>query len=166
MKRHIVALFALAAFFATGCSAVVTKHFKVVAEPQDSVIRVVSGVELKALKFRSPATITADVPKDPALAAKAIVEVSRDNYMPKSILLGTINDGDSLKVKLEKIPSDIVRYRLSYRLVTPVASQELRYRDKIIAISFAVNEQSFQMRFENVSSYDLKILGTVPSIRM
>lgn len=158
MNRNIVALFALAAFFATGCSAVVTKNFKVFADPPDSVIRVVSGVELKELKFRSPATIAAEMPKDPAFAAKAIMEVSRDNYQPKTIALRDINDGDTLTIKLEKILRDLVRYKLSYRLVSPVASQELRFRDRSVAVSFTVDEQWFQMRFENLTAYDVKIL--------
>lgn len=156
MKKLIIA--ALAVFFASGCSSVVTKNFKVFADPPDSVIRVVSGVELKELKYRSPATISAGAPKDPALAAQAILEVSRDNYQTKTKALRDINDGETLNIRLERVLRDIVKYKLSYRLVSPVVSQELQFRDKNITASFTVSEQGFQMRFENLSAYDVKIL--------
>ncbi len=156
MKKYFL-LAIIAALAASGCSSVVAKNFKVFAEPPDSAIRVVSGVELKERLYRSPAAITAGVPKDPALAAKAVLEVSRGNYQRKTILLRDINEGDTLNIKLEKL-RDIVRYKLSYRLVGPVASQELRFRDKNISVSFAVNEQGFDMRFENVSPHGVKIL--------
>jgi hypothetical protein len=156
MKKYFL-LAVVAALAASGCSGAVAKNFKVFAEPPDSAIRVVSGVELKEKLYRSPATITALVPKDPALAARAVLEVSRDHYQKKTISLRAINEGDTLNIKLENI-LDIVRYKLSYRLVSPVASPELRFRDKNISVSFAVNEQGFEMRFENLSPHGLKIL--------
>jgi len=157
MKKYILAAI-VAALAASGCSSVTTKNFKVFADPPDSTIRVVSGVELKERLYRSPATITAEVPKDPALAAKAVLEVNKDNYQQKTILLRDIKDGDTLNVKLERILHDIVRYKLSYRLVSPVVSKELRFQDKHISVSFAVGEQGFEMQFENMSSHDAKIL--------
>ena len=81
MKKY--SILALALVFASGCSGVVAKNFKVFADPPDSTIRVVSGIDLKELKYSSPATITAGVPKDPELAAKAVLEVSRENYRTK-----------------------------------------------------------------------------------
>ncbi len=157
MKKYI--LIAMSAALAmSGCSSVVTKHFKVFADPPDSTIRVVSGVDLKELTFRSPATITAEVPKDPALAAKAVLEVSRDSYQSKTIGLRDINEGDTRNIKLEKIVLNVVRYKLSYRLVSPVVSPELKFRDKNIAVDLTVGEKEFQLRFENLSSYDVKIL--------
>ena len=78
--REYILVAMVAALAASGCSGVVAKNFKVFADPPDSTIRVVSGIDLKELKYRSPAVITADVPKDPALAAKAVLEVSKDNY--------------------------------------------------------------------------------------
>jgi hypothetical protein len=156
MKKYFL-LAMVAALAASGCSSVVAKNFKVFAEPPDSTIRVVSGVDLKEQLYRSPATISAMVPKDPALAAKAVLEVSRDNYRQKTISLRTINEGDRLNIKLEKL-LDIVRYKLSYRLVSPVASKELQFRDKNISVSFVVGEQGFEMQFENLSPHDVKIL--------
>jgi hypothetical protein len=157
MKKYVIVAIA-AAFAASGCSSVVAKNFKVFADPPDSAIKVVSGSELKELKYRPPATITAEVPKDPALASKAFLEVSKDNYQPKIIALSDIMEGQTLNIKLEKILQDIVRYRLSFRLVSPVVSRELQFRDKNISVAFTVGEQGFQMSFENLSPYDVKIL--------
>jgi hypothetical protein len=157
MKKYILVAI-VAALASSGCSSVVAKNFKVFVDPPDSTIRVVSGVELKEQLYRSPATITAGVPKDPALAAKAVLEVSKDNYQKKTLSLRDINEGDTLNIKLEKILRDIVRYKLSYRLVSPVVSQELRFKDKNLSVSFAVGEQGFEMHFENLSPHDVKIL--------
>ena len=157
MKKYILVAMA-AALAVSGCSGVVAKNFKVFADPPDSTIRVVSGIDLKELKYRSPATITAEAPKDPALASKAGLEVSKDNYQPKIIALRDINEGETLNIKLERILKDIVRYKLLFRLVSPVVSQELQFRDKNISIAFTVGEQGFQMHFENLSPNDLKIL--------
>ena len=117
MKRYAVVV--LAAIMASGCSSVVTKSFKVFADPPDADIRVVSGLELKELKYRSPAAVTAEVPKDPALASKAYLEVSRDSYKPFTLALRDIRDGQTLNVRLEKIMQSLFRYRLAYRLVAP-----------------------------------------------
>lgn len=157
MKRSAAALAAVAAIIASACSSVTTKHFKVFADPPDSVIKVVSGAELRELKFRSPAVVTAEMPKDPALSAKTVLEVSKENYKPKTIALRYINEGDTLNIKLEKL-QDIARYKLSFRLISPEASNEIKYRDKSIAVSFEVGEQSFQMHFDNIGPHDLKIL--------
>ncbi len=157
MKKYVFAAL-IAALAASGCSSATAKNFKVFADPPDSTIRVVSGVELKEQLYRSPATITAGVPKDPALAAKAVLEVSKHNYQQKTISLRTINEGDTLNIKLEKILHDAVKYKLSYRLVSPVVSKELRFRDKNLSVSFVVGEQGFEMRFENLSTHDVKIL--------
>lgn len=156
---HKYVLIAMIAVFVTsGCTSVAVKNFKVFADPPDSTIRVVSGVELKERLYRSPATITAEVPKGPVLSAKAVLEVNKENYQKKTMLLRDIKDGDTLNIKLEKIMQDIVRYKLSYRLVSPVESRELRFQDKHISVSFAVGEQGIEMHLENLSPYDLKIL--------
>ncbi len=156
MKRLVVA--ALAAVLAAGCSTagMATKHFKVFVEPADSVITVASGPELKEMQYRSPATVTADVPKDPARASKAVMTVRRDNYKPMIVPLRDVLDGQTLNIKLE--PSKIIQYRLSHRLVSPIVSDALEFRDSAIAISFTVGEQAFQMRFENLTSRNVKIL--------
>jgi hypothetical protein len=157
MKKYILITMA-AALAVSGCSGVVAKNFKVFADPPDSTIRVVSGIDLKEMKYRSPATITAEAPKDPALAAKAVLEVSKDKYQSKVIALRDINDGDTLNIKLEKMLKDLVRYKLSFRLVSPEVSQELRFQDKNIAVAFTIGEQGIQMHLENLSPHDMKIL--------
>ena len=157
MKKYIL-IAIIAVFVTSGCTSVAVKNFKVFADPPDSTIRVVSGVKLKEQLYRAPATITVEVPRDPALSAKAVLEVNKDTYQQKTILLRDIKDGDTLNVNLERILHDIVRYKLSYRLVSPVVSRELRFQDKHISVSFAVGEQGFEMQFENVGSYDAKIL--------
>ena len=157
MKKYILVAM-VAALAASGCSSVVVKNFKVFTDPADSSIKVVSGMELKERKYRPPATITAEVPKDPALASKAVLEVSKDNYQPKIMALRDINEGETLNIKLEKSLQDIVRYKLSFRLVSPLASKELQFRDKNISVAFTVGERGFQMSFENLGPYDVKIL--------
>lgn len=156
MRRYVVV--ALAAVLATGCSSAVTKNFKVFAYPPDAVIRVVSGMDLKEQKYRSPAAVTADVPNDPALASKAILEVQKENYKPRVIALKDIKTGETLNIRLEKIIQNLVKYSLKFRMTNPVASSELRFRDRVIAIAFTVGEQSFDMRFDNRSDRDVKIL--------
>ncbi len=157
MKRYVIAI-VLVALTAAGCASTTAKNFKVFADPADSVISVMSGPGLNESKYRSPATIHAEVPTDPALAARAVLEVKRENYKPMTIALRDIQNGQALNIKLEKIIRDMVRYRLTYRLVSPVASQTLQYKDSNISVSFAVSEQEFQMRIENLTFHELKIL--------
>ena len=156
MKRYVVAV--LAAIIAAGCSSTITKSFKVFADPPDSDIRVVSGAELKELKYRSPATVTAEVPKDPALASKALVEVSKDSYKPFTIALRDIRDGQTLNVRLEKIMQSMFRYRLAYRLVAPAVSETLQFRDTAVSVSFTVDGQSIRMHLTNLLDHEVKIL--------
>jgi hypothetical protein len=154
MKRFIMA--ALVAVLASGCSGMATKTFKVFVEPSDSVITVVSGAELKELKYRSPAAITAAVPTDPARASKAVLTVRKENYKTLIVPLRDIKDGQTLNIKLE--PSQIIRYRLSHRLVSPAVSDTLQFRDATIDVSFMFGDQSFQLRFENLTAQNVKIL--------
>jgi len=155
MKKYYVVLFA--AFLASGCSSVVTKHFKVFTDPPDSSIRVVSGVDLHEKKYISPADVTAEVPKDPALEAKAVLDVRKENYKPRTIAIRDIKEGETLNIKLENMFQG-PRYRLTYRMTSPAVSDELRFMDKTIAVSFTVEAQSFKMRFENRSPIEIKIL--------
>ncbi len=155
MKRFVLVV--LTMIVAAGCSsAVITKSFKVRTDPPDAAITVLSGPELNALKFKSPATIIAEEPTDPALAARAVLEVSKDAYITRTIALRDIKDGQTLNIKLEKINQ--VRYRLSYRLVSPAQSDTLQFRDSNLSVSFAITDQAFQMRFENLTTAAVKIL--------
>ncbi len=156
MRRYVVT--ALIAVLATGCSSSVTKNFKVFVDPADAVIKVVSGTDLKERTYSPPAEVTADVPTDPALESKAVLEVQKENYKPKVIALKDVKTGETLNIRLEKIIQNLVKYRLNYRMTAPVASNELRFRDRVIAIAFSVGEQSFNMRFDNLSDREVKIL--------
>jgi hypothetical protein len=130
----------------------------VFADPPDAVIRVVSGPDLKEQKYRSPAAVTAEVPNDPALSSKALLEVQKENYKPRVIALKDIRAGETLNIRLEKIIQNLVKYSLKFRMTNPVASNELQYRDRVIGVAFTVGEQSFNMRFDNLSNRDVKIL--------
>jgi hypothetical protein len=156
MKKYYIVI--CAAFLASGCSGVVTKNFKVFTDPPDASIRVVSGADKREQKYRSPADVTVDVPKEPALAAKSIVEVRKENYKPRIVPLRDISDGDTLNIKLEKMSPETARYHLTYRLTSPVVSDELKFKDKSITVSFTVGERAFKMHFENHSPFDVKIL--------
>jgi hypothetical protein len=156
MKLLVVG--ALAAVLATGCSSPVTKNFKVFADPPDSLIKVISGADLKEQKYSSPAAVTVEVPRDPALASKAVLEVQRENYQPKVIALKDIKPGETLNIRLEHIIQNMRKYILKYRMKAPAASNELRFRDGVIAIAFSIGEQSFNMHFDNLTTQDVKIL--------
>jgi hypothetical protein len=156
MRRY--ALVALAAILATGCSSTVTKNFKVFADPPDAVIRVVSGTDLKEQKYRSPASVSAEMPNDPSLSSRAVLEVQKENYKSKVIALKDIRPGETLNVRLEKIIQNLVKYSLKFRMTDPAPSNELKYRNSVIGVAFTVGEQSFNMRFDNLTNRDVKIL--------
>ena len=152
MKKSLIV--ALICFFVSGCaSAVITKNIKVIADPPDSVIRVVSGPEQKEERFSSPASVTVEVPKDPLLASKAFLEVSKDKYKPTTIPLRHINDGDTIRVKLQKIAT----YQFKYRMLAPTASEELKFQDTSVSISLTISEQTFQMGLTNLTAFPLII---------
>jgi hypothetical protein len=158
MKRKVAA--AIAVFLAFGCSSTTTKNIKVFVDPPDAVISVVSGPYLQELKYHSPGALTIELPKDPALASKAVLEVRKDAYITRTIALRDITEGQTLSIKLEKVTQHdfAYRYRLNCRLVAPAASDTLQYRDDAIAISFVVADQSFQMRLENLTAANIKII--------
>lgn len=147
-------LIALVLVFASGCASGMKKSFTVIADPPDSDIKVVSGSDLEVEKYRSPAKITVRIPKDSRLFVKNVLEVSKDTYKTQKMQLRDIKDGEVLNIKLDKV----VVYRLKYRLIGPVQSDELKFRDNIISVSFAVSDQSFQMNLANLTAYPLKIL--------
>jgi hypothetical protein len=151
-------VFALAAILATGCSSPATINFKVFADPPDSIIKVISGSDLKEQKFSSPAAVTVKVPSDPSLASKAILEVQRENYQPKIIALKDIKPGETLNIRLEQIIQNLGKYSLKYRMKAPEMSNELRFRDQVIAIAFTIGDQSFDISFSNLTDHDVKIL--------
>jgi hypothetical protein len=152
MKKYLVLVCAL--MLASGCASGMKKSFTVIADPPDSDIKVVSGSDLDVEKYRSPAKISVRIPKDSRLLVKNVVEISKAAYKTQKIQLRDIKDGEVLNIKLDKV----VAYRLKYRLISPVQSDEVKFRDKIISLSFVVGDQSFQMNLENLTAYPLKIM--------
>ncbi|HUK99276.1 MAG TPA: hypothetical protein VLX29_00300 [Nitrospirota bacterium] len=152
MNKYLI--FALINFFAVGCAGTVTKDFTVIVDPPDSVIKISSGVTLKEKRYSSPATIRIEIPKDPALASKVVLEVSKIKYEPTSIAVGYINNGETIRIKLKEIKG----YEVRCRLIEPIRSDEVKFQDKALSIKFAVHEQAFQITVANLSIYPLKIL--------
>lgn len=152
MKGFVPILLVLMIF--AGCAAGVKKSFTIVSDPPDAVIKVVSGEDLKESTYSSPAEITVRMQKDSRLWPKNFVEVSRDAYKPKKILIRDIKDGQRITVSLDRI----VRYSLKHRLVSPVVSEDISFDDKMISISFSIDEQSFGMSLTNHTSLPLRIL--------
>lgn len=151
MKRTLVCTCILAAV--AGC-ATVEKRFTVVTDPPDAEITVISGGKEQERKLASPAKVTVRVPKDPELAADSRLEIKRDKYKTKIIGIAGIDEGQEVLVKLEKI----VHYLLKVSLLSPQQSDDLKYRDQVLAASFAVQERRFEATFQNLSSKPLKIL--------
>jgi len=151
MKKGL--LFAMTLLLFSGCGGL-RKNFTVVTDPPDADIKIVSESGRTEQKYRSPARITLRAPKDHRLQAKISVEVSRDAYKPWKVLLRDIREGETLNVKLEKI----VHYLLKYRMIGPVQSEEIKFQDKIVSISFSVNDRSFLMSLANLTQQELKIL--------
>ncbi len=158
-------IFVLSLFISAYPISMHAKTFTVIADPPDSVIRAVSGPDQKEQQFSSPAVITVNVATESARTGSELLEVSKDRYKPVTMALRHINDGDTVRVKLEKafLP------QLTYRLLTPTTSSELGYRaplpsgevtfrDKVISISFAAGETSFRVGLKNLSDHPLKIL--------
>jgi hypothetical protein len=138
----------------SGCASGVKKRFTVVTDPPDAVIRVVSGSGLSEDTYRSPAKISVRLPIDSILLAKNVLEVSRDAYKPKKMQLRDIRDNEAVNVKLDKI----VHYTLKYRLLNPVQSDEIKFQDKILSLSFVAAEREFQMNLTNLTPYPVRIL--------
>lgn len=144
----------LALLLVSGCAGTVTKSFKVISDPPDAEIKVISGKERAESKYSSPADITIVAPKEPSVAAKDVLEITKDDHKPKTFAIRNIRDGETISVKLDKI----IRHSLKHRMLSPVKSDEFSFRDKIISISFLIEEKAFQMNIENLTSYTLKIL--------
>jgi hypothetical protein len=152
MKKALL-LFCILAI-STGCATEVKKRFTVIVEPPDADITVVPAADLPVQKYHSPAEITVSLPKDPDLASKSRMEIKRDAYKPKTIGLGNIEEGETLRVRLDKI----VHYRLTYRMLGPVQSDILRYRDKVVDVSITPGDHRFSLSITNLSQKPLKIL--------
>lgn len=150
MKKLLI--FASIIAIATGCSTV-RKQFTVMVDPPDAEITVFSGRGENERTYRSPADVVVNIPKDPVQAAKSRIEIKRATYQTKIIGLDTVWK-NTLKVKLDKA----VLYRPKYRMVRPALSDDLTYRDKIVAVKIIPREHDFDLKIENLTEKPLKIL--------
>lgn len=133
------------------------KQFTILVVPPDAGITVISGSALsrnglKEQVYRSPAMIKAMVPGDPELIKKAVVKITRDRFKPKILPLETINDGDVLKVDLEK------EFRLRFRMIRPRQSNDILIRDRQVLFGLRVDEENLQMSLTNNTAAVIRIL--------
>ena len=152
MKRHLI--FACSVMLLFGCISERTKRFMLVVDPPDADIRVVSGSDLKELRYRSPAEITVGLPNNTVSEKKAVLEITKDKYKPVVLALQNIKDGDNLRIKLEKA----VSYRLKFRMLSPVSSDEIKFQDKVVSVALTVEDRQFHLNLANLTSSELKIL--------
>lgn len=151
MKKFLIIACAFAAL--TGC-ATTEKRFTVVTEPPDAEITVISGGEGPEKKLMAPAKVTVRIPKDPDLAARSRMEIKRDKYKTKIVNLASIDNGQEVRVRLEKL----IHYLLKFSMLSPQQSNDLKYRDRLLAASFSVQERQFEVAIQNFSPKPLKIL--------
>lgn len=152
MKNALVLCCAL--LIATGCASGVQKRFSITTEPPDAEILLFSGEGDSGRTYRSPADIRVSMPSKARQAAQARIEVTREAYKPRTIRLGSINDGDRLSIKLEKI----THYLLKYRMLSPARSENMQYRDRTASITLVPREHHIDMTFTNLSPKPIKIL--------
>jgi len=151
MKKVLLVLCVLVVV--SGC-ATVEKRFTIITEPADAEIMLIPGGKEPEQKLSSPAKVVVNIPKDPDLAAKSRIEVKREKYKPKVVSIASIDNGQEVTVKLEKI----VHYLLKISLMSPQQSDDLTYRDRVIGASFAVQERQFEIALQNFSQKPLKLL--------
>lgn len=149
MKRFLI--LACIATLAAGCT--VKKQFSVMVEPPDAEITIVPGEGRPKKTYRSPADITVHIPGDPVKAANSRMEIKRETYQTKIIRLDTIEEKKH-KIMLDKL----VLYRVKYKLIRPVRSDDLRYRDNIVDIRLVPGDRQFELTVENLTGKPVKIL--------
>ncbi len=147
-------------FLISGCAAGAKKSFTVTVDPADANIKVVSGREAPQ-EFQSPAQITVLLPDDRVLEARAVVEITREDYRPKKVPIRTITGGEALDVKLEKL----LRYQLSLRLLAPVRADEFAFSDKYISLAVTATDKGFSMNIGNVGVFPITILWNQAEMR-
>ena len=150
MKKILI--FAFVLMLATGCASGVQKSFTLIIEPSDAEITVTPGGGQPEQKYRSPANITVEMPEDPVAAAKGKVEIKRDSYKSMTILLKSIQ-AETMRLKLSKI-----QYRMKLRLIRPVPSDDLSYRDQVLAIRMIPDERHFNVKILNLAQKPIHIL--------
>lgn len=153
MKKALLSCCMLLIF--AGCGTGVSKRFSVTTVPPDAnILLYLDDSGRPARTFRSPADISTQVPSDARDAVHARIDVERDAYKPRSVRLGSINDGDRLTIKLEPV----AHYLLKYRMLSPALSETMQYRDRTASITLIPREYHFDMTFTNLSPKPIKIL--------
>jgi hypothetical protein len=149
MKKIAILAFALLA--ATGCASV--RQFTLTVDPPDAKIDVIASGNQPGTSYRSPANIP--IPADPAKVAQSRIVISRENYKTMVLLLSSVQ-GDGLRIALQKTPQ--THYHLKYSLATPVRSDDLTLRDKILGITIVFGDQHIDLKIDNLTRKPLTIL--------
>ncbi len=147
MKKILILVLALAA---SGCAGV-SKQFVLTVDPPDAQITVFARPGEQGESYRSPANISVRIPEDRTMAAQSRVVISRETYKTAVIPLSSVQ-GNAVRIKLAKA------YRLKYSLLTPVRSDELAYRDRILAVKIIPREKAFGLKIDNLTQQPLTIL--------
>ena len=153
MRRILILALTLTLAAAAGCASGVKKQFTLTVDPPDAQITVIARGDQPGESYRSPAAISVFIPEDHILAAQGRVVISRENYKTTVLPLSSVKS-DSIRIKLVKA----IQYRLKYSLLTPVRSDDLAFRDKILAIRLVPREQQIELKIDNLTQRPLTIL--------
>jgi len=154
MKTRFILASILLALCGLASAAEKQKTFNLVVDPPDASVKILSGNELREQRYHTPATITVVLPQDPGLARRAVVEITRDDYKPAVMALQSIRDGERLKIKLEKI----VRDRIKFSLLGPDPSEDLAIRDDTLSMDLTVDEKQFHVTIANRSAQTISVV--------
>jgi hypothetical protein len=156
MKRILILALALAV--TAGCASGVKKQFTLIVDPPDAQITVIARADQPGASYHSPANISVHIPDNRSTAAQSRVVISRENYKTAVLLLSSVQ-GSSVRIKLAKA----LQYRLKYRLLTPVRSDELAFQDRILAVRIMPREQHIDLKIDNLTQKPLTILWDTAS---
>jgi hypothetical protein len=148
MKK--IVFLALVLLAAAGC-APVTKQFTLTVDPPDAQIEVIGQGDQPGTSYHSPANIV--FPADHAMAAQSRIVISRKDYKTTMLPLSSVQ-GDSVRVRLQKE----FQYRLKYSLVAPARSDDLTFRDKILAVTIVPRDKHIDLKIDNLTQKPLAIL--------
>lgn len=148
MRKILVLVAAILA--ATGCSTV--RQFTLTVDPPDAQIDVIGRGDQPGTSYRSPASIP--VPADHAMAAQSRVVISRKDYKTMVFLLSSVQ-GDSATIKLQK---EFLQYHLKYSLIAPARSDDLTFRDNILAAAIVLRDRHIELKIDNLTQKPLTVL--------
>ena len=149
MKKIVV--LALALLAAAGCVTVKQQQFTLTVDPPDAQIEVIGRGDQPGTSYHSPANIV--VPTDHAMAAQTRIVISRKDYKTTMLPLSSVQ-GDSVRVRLQKE----FQYRLKYSLLAPARSENLGFRDNLIAVTIVPRDKHIDLKIDNLTQKPLEIL--------